>query len=68
MNTLTKTRSVLTFQGADEFYARYISDISDEEEGGSLRHVSYLRVDLWDEMGRPDTITLTVEPGDLLNA
>lgn len=30
-------------------------------------HEHRMSVDMWEEMGRPMTITVTIEPGDLLN-
>lgn len=60
---LTKTRSILTRRGDDDLYARFLSDTED----GDPRHVLYVERDLWHEMGQPSTLTITVEPGDLLN-
>lgn len=61
---LTKTRTILTHKGDDDdLYARFLSDTED----GDPRHVLYMERDLWHEMGTPATVTVTVEPGDLLN-
>ncbi len=37
-----------------------------EEEGEVARGVDVLTQD-WEDMGRPDIVTVTIEPGDLLN-
>lgn len=61
MNTLTRTRSILHRGNTHDgrvFFAH------DEEPYSKLISID---VDLWEDLGRPDVITVTVEPGDLLN-
>ncbi len=38
-----------------------------DDEGVGRVYVLYMDLDVWDDMGKPDTITVTIEPGDLLN-
>ena len=61
MSILTKTRSVLS-------RTRTVDDrvyfAQDEEPFNALVSLSE---DTWDDMGRPDVITVSVEPGDHLN-
>lgn len=40
---------------------------TDDGEEGSRMNVVELDRQLWEDMGRPKTITVTVRPGDLLN-
>lgn len=66
MIPLTSTRSILHLDGPavgmeGVRFARIV-DEPDEPQ----RHVS-IDADLWDELGKPETITVTIEPGDLLN-
>lgn len=39
----------------------------EREEDGDVNDTVYISRADWDDMGRPETITVTVEPGDLLN-
>lgn len=41
--------------------------VQDHTPPGSHPDTLWLAEDLWDDMGNPDTITLTVVPGDTLN-
>ena len=40
-----------------------------QEDFTDLRHPRYIAVSRgdWDDMGRPEVVTVTIEPGDLLN-
>lgn len=40
---------------------------SDDDADYILHEKHKMRGDIWEEMGRPDTITVTIEPGDKLN-
>lgn len=53
--TLIKKRTVLTLDGSAAF----------KDEDGKV-YVD-LDNDVWFEMGEPDEITVTIEPGDTLN-
>lgn len=66
MATVSKHQTVLYFDGfqSDESTAVFIKPEEEVPEVEEYR----MDNDLWVEMGRPDVITLTVQPGDLLNA
>jgi len=66
--SITKTRQVLSFQpnprgkeGRRVTYSRQPDDNSDVP--------TQVKIDVctWDELGCPEDITITIEPGDLLN-
>lgn len=62
MATLTKTRTVL-HRVEGTFSYRPAADA-----GETVRdQLVILDSEVWSEMGQPQTITVTVEPGDLLN-
>lgn len=70
MSDLTKTRTVLRHNG---FIARHTEDVergpvfdSADVDGGRLTVIT-LDQSVWDDMGQPAEITVTIEPGDLLN-
>lgn len=70
MPNLTKTRTVLQHNGT---VARHTADVergpvfdSADEDGGRLT-VLTLDQSVWEDMGSPHEITVTIEPGDLLN-
>lgn len=58
MPLLTSTRAALTLITANDRHAWF-----QLEDGYVVR----IAADVWDDMGRPDTLTVTVEPGDALN-
>ena len=60
---LTKQRVIMD---ADFANAEYIQFTEQLDEPGFARTVRLARRD-WDDMGEPETITLTIDPGDLLN-
>jgi hypothetical protein len=68
MTGVTVTRSVLhedlETSGVERNYAVYRQEV---DEGEFSRF--YLEIDpqLWEELGFPSTITISVEPGDTLN-
>lgn len=66
--SLSKTQAVL--HRADAEYNTYVKFTyqNDEPEPEIRVNVLLLDSDLHKEMGEPDTITVTVEPGDKLNA
>lgn len=39
----------------------------DEDDEFYLRHQFFLHHQVWKDMGSPETITVTIEPGDKLN-
>jgi hypothetical protein len=59
VSPMTKRRIVLPLE-------RAYPDCVDFSEEGSEEMISMAR-EAWDDMGEPKTITVTVEPGDLLN-
>lgn len=72
---LMKTRTVLEFQslydgsGMRPIFAPTLDDSLDSEgRFDSARRTSVsLDSDVWQDMGRPESITVTVRPGDRLN-
>lgn len=58
MTDLIKHQIVLDRFG-DQFLSRY--------DGDGPTCVLSLDPQVWADMGKPDTVTVTVEPGDLLN-
>jgi hypothetical protein len=66
MNTfMTKHTVVLKRITSDEKGIQVFE--SDDDIDYILREKHKMRSDVWKEMGSPETITVTVEPGDLLN-
>jgi hypothetical protein len=64
---LTKTRSVLHLESAyKDAYVNFDRGQLDTGEHDDGRHARISFED-WVEMGAPTKITLTIEPGDLLN-
>jgi hypothetical protein len=65
MNTLSKTRFLMEFAAwTDDMGARFIAD---PDEVGQRQRSLTLTTDVWRDMGEPLAITVTIEPGDLLN-
>jgi len=65
---LSKTRSILTRDdrySEEEFGKRWF--IQTDEETGIVRRNVYVDVETFQDLGEPDTITVTIEPGDTLN-
>ncbi len=68
MTNCTKHRTVLRFQpnttqGYEGPIVQFLYERDDDEPPESY----LMEVGCWVDMGNPDTITVTVEPGDLLN-
>lgn len=64
MSGLTKTRSILTLSAVARHYVQFAQ--WDEEVGGLEKFVQF-DFEHWNDMGCPHQITVTIEPGDLLN-
>lgn len=64
MSALSKARSVLDLDGASANYATFSS--RDEDTRKILRTATISAQD-YAEMGRPEQVTVTIEPGDRLN-
>lgn len=60
---LTKTQSVLYWQASDANGDFLIFAHTEEPHD----KVVQLHPETWVEMGRPDVITVSIQPGDLLN-
>jgi hypothetical protein len=60
MKSVMKTRTVLDRAPGTATF------LQDEDLLGR-KHVVSLDHDVWEDMGKPETITVTIEPGDLLN-
>lgn len=66
-HVLTQTRSVLHLAvDATTNTHTVFRYLSDDDGPYQYREVTLDFAD-WDDMGRPDQITITIEPGDLLN-
>lgn len=63
--TLSKTRSVLTENGDPDLGVRWYIQVDEETE--VIRRELYLDIATYQDLGEPETITVTIEPGDLLN-
>lgn len=68
MPTLSRTRSVLTRSTTkgDEPYAVQWFASADDDTSAVLREV-YVDRQTFEDLGEPDTITVSIEPGDTLN-
>lgn len=67
MSTLIRTQVVIRrVIGAGMESPRVIFS-REPDEDGDLPHTHYLPRDVWEDLGRPDAITVTIDPGDLLN-
>lgn len=66
MNLLSKTQTVLDRDTDTATHVRfaYAADIA---AGEAPTHTVYVERVAWRDMCEPDTITVTIEPGDLLN-
>lgn len=66
--TLTKHEAVMTkVRGVSLYRERVAFIVLPEDDEEEVSHLLNLPRDLWEEMGQPETITMTVEPGDKLN-
>ena len=63
---LSKTKVVLDRDEDTPTHARFAYD-PDIAAGEAPTHTVYVERSAWRDMGEPDTITVTIEPGDLLN-
>ena len=63
---LSKTEVVLDHGGDTPTHVRFAYD-PDIAAGEATTHTVYVERVAWRDMGEPDTITATIEPGDLLN-
>jgi hypothetical protein len=66
---MAKTVSVLvraTHQDSEFIGFRNSDYLEAPENRGRSRHLRFAYED-WDDMGKPDEITVTIEPGDKLN-
>lgn len=66
MPALSKTRTVLNIVGDPSEIFGVNFESRDED---NLEHWRFMGVDhgIWGELGKPDVVTVSVEPGDLLN-
>lgn len=60
---LTKTVTVLEHRS----YGVYATPMEDEVDSDRF-HLLRLDADVWNDMGKPVVITVTIQPGDHLNA
>lgn len=62
---LSKTRALLHRRA--EYPSPIFYPLHNEGDGARLHHLQLDPI-IWDEMGNPDTVTVTVEAGDTMNA
>lgn len=69
---MMRTRSILKYRdmtaGASMLEPSYVTFEREKDEPEESGRWITIDVNSWIDMGSPDTITVTVEPGDLLNA
>ena len=66
MKLLTKTKAVLDRAGATPTHVRFAYE-PDLAAGEAPTHAVDVERSDWIDMNEPDVITVTIEPGDLLN-
>lgn len=64
MSVLSKTTSILTLSAVTRAYVQFAQW---DEEGYGLEKLIQFDRERWLDMGSPNQITSTIEPGDLLN-
>lgn len=64
---MTKTQKVLILSGRNLTGTHVDFTQREEDPPHPLLTAVFIKNDDWQEMGRPETITVTIEPGDLLN-
>jgi hypothetical protein len=60
---LNKRSVLMNLEQGDELSAYFVH----LDEAGKVTDSLYMLLDMWDDMGRPDTITVVVHPKDMLN-
>jgi hypothetical protein len=61
---LNKRSVLMNLEHGDELSAYFVH----MDEDGKVSDSLYMLLDMWDDMGRPDTITVVVHPRDMLNS
>ena len=64
MSGLTKARSVLDFSRGGTTHVTFASK---DEDTGEVQRSVIIRLQDYEDMGRPEQVTITIEPGDRLN-
>jgi hypothetical protein len=62
---LTKSKQLLDHCGADPDGSQFFSD--PEEESDCAELMLTLTLQMWEDFGRPEQVTILIEPGDKLN-
>jgi hypothetical protein len=65
MGKLVKHETVLTYSAVGTNRYRQFSNIDDDTD--LLRDVYQMPVDIYEDFGKPSTITITIKSGDELN-
>ena len=65
MTCLSKTASVLTLEALSDKAATY-ARIAEEDEGVERLRIVSIDRQVYDDLGRAQTITVTIEPGNTL--
>jgi hypothetical protein len=60
---LNKRSVLMNLENGDELSAYFVH----LDEDGKVTDSLYMLLDMWEDFGRPDTITVVVHPRDLLN-
>lgn len=63
MGILAKSKQVLDHTGADPDGSQFFADSEVESNCAVLA----LTLEMWEDFGRPDQVTIVIEPGDRLN-
>ena len=63
MGILAKSKQVLDHGGADYDGSQFFADSEGEGHCAELK----LTMQMWEDFGRPDQVTIVIEPGDKLN-
>ena len=61
---LVRTRTAFKFEYADDEMARYVTDL-DGDDDPSMRRAYTMDRQVYDDFGRPEHITVIVDPGRL---
>lgn len=64
---LSKSRSVLTLASQPDASALHALYEQRDEEGALSQCSLLIATEVYQDMGEPDQVTITIEPGDLLN-
>jgi hypothetical protein len=64
---ITKHTTILRRVPPPGFYREVYFDNFDDDKVNNRGSLLSLEAEKWEELGSPDILTMTIEPGDLLN-